>query len=890
MNDRGEVLWTHSGEHNSYTFTSKVFENPNGDLVFRETWDTTGNVHALAFVCLDSAGNLKWRQTYGNLRFSGFSQDIYRSSDGGFVFPVDESVSGQGVFKGAMKVDSLGAIVWKHNYYVGLPGSGSSPTRMVPGPGEDFFLTYSHRLSQGSQENYNLIRLNSFGNIIDSSSFHSGIDLLHTRSQYLELSDEIVYTGIYGASLWGFMKVDTLGNITANRVYPGPRWFYDVQERDSLIYLVGRKTDSACVQVLDWNGDKVWERVYPNYGESWLFDLEFLPGGNLLLSGQAEFPGGFRYGMLLKTDSLGGVFSSHISGKVYWDSLANCQQDVGETSLAGRLIYAQPGPFWAWTDSSGAYSMEVDTGNYMVEQIFNPQELWAPSCPGSPGQLSVQVDTFNYTFAGRDFANEALALCPQLFVDISSLVLRRCFPGEYRVNYCNLGTVEADSALVVVELDSFLTFTGSTVPHLLPQQGNTYTFPVGSIPVNDCGSFKISFIVDCDSTILGQSHCTRASIYPDSSCLPIDSTWDGSSLAVRVDCINGDSVRFKISNTSLVAMSGNTGYVVLEDNILRLQDSVQLGGLQDTVFSLAATGGTWGIFVEQTRGHPGRSNPSAAIEGCGRDSSGNFSIGYLSSWPHDDLNLHTSIDCQPNRGSYDPNDKQVFPEGPGVEHFVADDQRLEYLIRFQNTGTDTAFRVIVKDILPPQVDIRSLRMLNASHAYQIRYSGLNEIEWTFDNILLPDSGTDLMGSQGFLKFSIEQIPGNSEGTRIENEASIYFDFNAPIVTNRAYNTISEQSIWISVDIDEPAPEVKPLHIRAFPNPSQGRFHLQLGEGYYRDIRVEMYDLGGKLVGKQELSGGNQIGVSAEYLQAGIYFFRLSSQNQLLGSGKLLIKK
>ncbi|MEO1450629.1 MAG: PKD domain-containing protein, partial [Bacteroidota bacterium] len=59
-------------------------------------------------------------------------------------------------------------------------------------------------------------------------------------------------------------------------------------------------------------------------------------------------------------------------------------------------------------------------------------------------------------------------------------------------------------------------------------------------------------------------------------------------------------------------------------------------------------------------------------------------------------------------GAYDPNDKQVSPAGEGgngdevlIENF---DGNLRYTVRFQNTGTDTAFYVVIRDELDPDLD------------------------------------------------------------------------------------------------------------------------------------------------------------------------------------------
>ena len=57
----------------------------------------------------------------------------------------------------------------------------------------------------------------------------------------------------------------------------------------------------------------------------------------------------------------------------------------------------------------------------------------------------------------------------------------------------------------------------------------------------------------------------------------------------------------------------------------------------------------------------------------------------------------TYLDCQENVGSYDPNDKSIFVNGVKNKEYVEQGDKVEYLIRFQNTGNDTAFTVIIQD-------------------------------------------------------------------------------------------------------------------------------------------------------------------------------------------------
>lgn len=134
--------------------------------------------------------------------------------------------------------------------------------------------------------------------------------------------------------------------------------------------------------------------------------------------------------------------------------------------------------------------------------------------------------------------------------------------------------------------------------------------------------------------------------------------------------------------------------------------------------------------------------------------------------------------------SYDPNDKVGTANvSRSTEQFYLDqDLWIEYVVRFQNTGSDTAFTVVIRDVLEEDLDIESVQILGASHAFTPSFGDTRELVFTFPNILLPDSTTDLLGSQGFVAFRIKPRTGLLPGDLIANSAAIYFDFNQPIIT------------------------------------------------------------------------------------------------------------
>ncbi|MCC6936703.1 MAG: SprB repeat-containing protein [Flavobacteriales bacterium] len=134
--------------------------------------------------------------------------------------------------------------------------------------------------------------------------------------------------------------------------------------------------------------------------------------------------------------------------------------------------------------------------------------------------------------------------------------------------------------------------------------------------------------------------------------------------------------------------------------------------------------------------------------------------------------------------SYDPNDKLVETSSGASEslYLIDEDEWMEYTIRFQNTGSDTAFTVVVRDVLPLTLDMGTFEQGIASHPFDVSFKPGRVVEWRFANILLPDSNVNEGDSHGQVSFRIRPHLPLLPGTVIENTANIYFDYNPPVIT------------------------------------------------------------------------------------------------------------
>ena len=145
---------------------------------------------------------------------------------------------------------------------------------------------------------------------------------------------------------------------------------------------------------------------------------------------------------------------------------------------------------------------------------------------------------------------------------------------------------------------------------------------------------------------------------------------------------------------------------------------------------------------------------------------------------------NSAVSDQLVTGSFDPNDKlaRTSSRASAEHYYIEEDEWIDYTIRFQNTGTDTAFNVIITDTLPSTLDPASISWGAASHVHSRAVVGQGVLKFIFPNVLLPDSNVNEPLSHGFVSFRIRPRQPVLPGTIIENTANIYFDFNPPVIT------------------------------------------------------------------------------------------------------------
>ena len=527
------------------------------------------------------------------------------------------------------------------------------------------------------------------------------------------------------------------------------------------------------------------------------------------------------------------------------------------------------------TNADGEFSRLVEPGDYTAT-AFPLNNVWgycendvAISLPNMDSEVEI------------DFLAKADILCPFMEVSVSTPFVRRCFNNTYTVNYCNQGTADAVDASVVIELEDNLDFIDSAHPDYTVD-GQFITFNLGTVGFG-CESFTFVAYASCDAE-QGETHCVFAEILPNDPCGRVLGNYEGAVIELDALC-DGDSVRVSINNVSSENMLMQELFIVVEEDVMLQADPYQLNALSSFDFALPANGTTYWINANQPDGFPLAEAASISIEGCGVNDEGTINTGFLNNFSLGDYYPYLDVDCQENIGSFDPNDKNVFPNGFGEEDYIKNNQTLDFKIRFQNTGTDTAFRVVIEDLISPNLDLSTIRRTNYSHRNIMTVTD-RLVSFTFDNILLVDSLKNEPESHGFVSFSIDMLPNLEDGVEIKNNADIFFDFNEPIRTNTTHLEIGSEFIDELSDLIEVE---NTLHtpVKIAPNPTHKNTVLKIMSLENQSLQFSLYDIRGSKVIDTKIHE-NEIDLSSYALNGGHYLIRLIAEDGKLYVAKVIV--
>jgi hypothetical protein len=216
------------------------------------------------------------------------------------------------------------------------------------------------------------------------------------------------------------------------------------------------------------------------------------------------------------------------------------------------------------------------------------------------------------------------------------------------------------------------------------------------------------------------------------------------------------------------------------------------------------------------------------------------------------------------RSSHDPNAKEVTPAGAGKEGYIAKNTELTYTIHFQNTGSAKARNITISDDIDPNLDITTLHVINATHNASM-YVTNNTVKFRFENVNLDYSSHNLSASMGAVTYGIKPKRSITAGTKMTNTAAIYFDYNAPIITNTTLNTIQIPTSIQQVSLND-------VSAKIFPNPANTELNIKM-DNNNNNISVIIMDMLGRIVANKNSNNGTIV-IATQNVPSGLYLVNI----------------
>ena len=221
-------------------------------------------------------------------------------------------------------------------------------------------------------------------------------------------------------------------------------------------------------------------------------------------------------------------------------------------------------------------------------------------------------------------------------------------------------------------------------------------------------------------------------------------------------------------------------------------------------------------------------------------------------------------------GAFDPNDITCL-EGKSVSPSTIGDY-LHYIVNFENTGTAAAETVIVKIVVDQnKYNINSLQLLDTSHQAKTFIHG-NVVEFVFSNINLGAPVTTNVtakdppvGGHGSILFKIKTADDLITNDQVEKQADIFFDYNAPIETNKA-ETIFKSLGTKDFETDK--------SVALYPNPTKGNVTINCDNTIKK---IELFDVQGRIL-QTKIENNNAAQLNISNKANGLYFIRITTEN------------
>jgi len=831
---------------------------------------------------------IEWEQNYG-----GYHNDVLNklipTNDGGFLL-AGTTVSDDGDVENnyggsdgwVVKINKVGNIQWEQNY------GGSQNDQffsLIPTNDGGFMLGGSSASNNGDVganyggNDYWVVKIDNLGNIQWSQNYGgSEYDKLTALAQTndggfilggFSTSNDGDVGANYGEQDYWVVKIDNVGNIEWSQNYGG-------NERDDLTSLT-QTNDGGFIlggHAYSENGDVQDNNGWQDY---WIAKIDNL--GNLQWSQNYGGSNSDICTSLLKTNDDGFLLGGYspidddvdVEGFNYWiikiDDAGNIQwtqsYDKDQTDRLISLAHTNDGGFilggWSVENlNDGDFNYWVvkidDLGNLQWEQTYGGSDTDRFTSLAATTDGSFILGGYSKSSDGDVGGNNGYDDFWVLKIkDIKQTITAKPFydenengllDGTEQLFYNLPIAISPTAAAITNNTDGTTTFYVDTTTYTI-QYDNTSNglWQVANAPE----SYTIEITEPIDTSFY----------FPMQPVTDFYIQWVDLSTSI-VRCNRETNVWLTYTNNSSESTNGYANLVT--NNLAEFVSSIP------PVDSIAGDTLFW--FYEDL--HPTHSKQiktiftMPSVDNLGDDIVFEAQIETWEGYANDKDVSTSELVC-----SCDPNDKLVTPIGIGEENYTLfEDSLFNYTIRFQNTGNDTAFNVIIQDTINENLNIETYQFIASSHDVNTKINESERtIEFQFNNIYLPDSNVNEIGSHGFVKFSMESNPNLAENTSIENTAGIYFDLNPPIITNTTQNLMVSE---LPTALEE-IPATPSFQI--YPNPNTGKFTIDNQNQNIQSIKI--YNVIGKLIQEHKVDG-NKIDIDIN-ANLDIYFLSLETK-------------
>lgn len=876
VDQKGRQLWSRELiKPGNQTAQAIIAVSEGGYLVAGQTDAIADGEDDVLLLRLDDSGNEVWSETFGQAK-DDRAFGLTQVSDGYVLTGTSERLDADAADNDIIliKVDKTGQLVWENR----ISTEEAEEAYGVVTTDEDAVVIAGY---QGNSSDILVAKYNTLGEEVWKTVFDN--NGLGDQASFIRKLDN------------GDFLITGLTEITESNID---------------VFIAGIGADGAFKSIETFGPAEAIDQGVA-------LDLT-LDGGLIIASTTTPLAAFVEDILIYKTYDGLNTLTNKIEGEVVYLSGGDCATTNTEVEFSHPrwIVVAEQGNrrFFGTTDENGRFEIDVDSGDYQVTAI-QTSTLWS-LCEDKLITFDRQYDTTIQVVLTTQFNPSAPEQgeggLADLRIDVATPYVREGGEVVYDVFVFNEGTENSEEVNVEIQLDEELAYVSSkgngpvTALSDLENGFLVYRITPSEMRRGDFSTFRIL----ARARELGEDMLIRQAISSTGVARSNNNFREGpeTDIQVNINTTPEGPADISIRNVGFNPINRPIAGVVIQDDIGFLrgeytptQDGLLPGEVVpidafnfegNRTFDEIAPEGQTIRFIATIEGDGLKGLGTKAVEPYGRTEEGNYEVGFFSMFPEDDEYRDTVIDVRETRASVEAIELIGYPNGYR-DSVVAANVDLAYTIYFENIGTDTLERVVIRDTLSELLDLTSVLPGASNWPYRFEVDDNGIVKFTFDGVKIypAGSGAEIDSTYGYVKFVVSQKPDLPAGSVIHNRAAVFFDYREPQLTDFVTHVIGSYPDFIEFEpltnVDEPF--VEGVNVKIYPNPFADGAMIEISGKNFGAVTLRIYDLQGKLVESHQYSGNKFMYYRNRKLPSGTYVYRLESEGQLINNGKLLVR-